>query len=61
MFEMSNSCEDHGDLMVVSGLNDLFIADRSAGLDHSSCTGTDRFQQSVSKREERIGCHNTSL
>lgn len=60
MFEMTNSGEDHGDLMVVGGVDDLFIAYRSARLDHCCCTGTDGLQETVGKREECIAGNDTS-
>ncbi len=40
--------------MLIGCGNDFFVTHRATRLDHGSCTGLDRRQKAIGKREERI-------
>src|SRR5271163_2411924 len=57
--EMTDSGEDHGDAQFVSGVDDLFIADRAAWLDDRCRSGGRDRLKTVGEGEERIGGGDT--
>src|SRR5438046_7849859 len=61
MPEMAHAGEHHGYAVVVGGLDDFFVADRAAGLDHRSGAGLDAGQHAVGEREERVGSDDRAL
>src|SRR5690606_3493600 len=46
--------EDHGEALLVRGLDDLLVADRAAGLDHRGRARRRGGVEAVAEREERI-------
>ena len=55
------TCEDHGHLPLVSGGDDFFIAHGTAGLDGCGGTCFGAGDETIGKREHRIGGDDTSL
>src|ERR1700730_12854553 len=52
--EMAGRRKDHGNAVVVRGLDDLLVPHRAAGLDDRGGAGLDGGQKPVSEREERV-------
>src|SRR5690606_19829741 len=59
--EVAHSGDDHGDAMLVGGLDHLIVAHGAARLDHRRCACLDSRQQTVSEGEERVGSDHAAL
>src|SRR5690554_6772932 len=55
---MAHSSKDHGDPMLVGSCDNFFVTNRSTGLNNGSNTSGSSSVNSVSEREEGIGCHH---
>ena len=61
MPKMPRAGKDHGDAVLVGGLDHLFVAHRPAGLDHRGRAGLDGDEEAVGEREEGVGGDHRSL
>ena len=61
MAKVTHTGENHGHLVFVHRLNDFFIPDGTAWLNHRSYPGADRRINAITKREEGIRGHYTAL
>ena len=58
--EVAHPSEYHREARLVGSLDDIFVADRAARLDHCGRTRFGRGEQTVGEREERVGGHRTA-
>src|SRR5829696_5881390 len=55
MLEMAHACKNHGEIVLVGGGDDFFVAHRTSGLNHRGDSMLRSFVNAVAEREERIG------
>ena len=61
MPEVAVAGEDHGHAGFVSGGDDFFVTDGSAGLDAGGGAGIDGGLEAVGKWEHRVGCNDAAF